>query len=154
MTDLFQAVRLGALGEFRSQIAHADINTTDAGGENLLHQAIAAGRTEIGMELIDRGIDVNHATAAGDTPLHYVAVHKSPLAEVVLRAGGRLDLANRHGNQPLWTAVFNARGDYRLVRLFIEHGADPDHKNAAGRTPRDFANQIRDAALVATLAGR
>src|SRR5438309_11499733 len=40
-----------------------------------------------------------------------------------------------HGNTPLWTAVFNSRGDGDVIRLLRSHGADSRHVNAAGRTP-------------------
>ena len=69
----------------------------------------------------------------------------------MLEGGAAVDIADRHGNQPLWAAVFNARGDYAIVRRLIECGADPAHANVHGRSPRDFAEQIGDDTLLRVL---
>lgn len=35
-----------------------------------------------------------------------------------------MDLQDRHGNEPLWTAVFNSRGYGELITLLLAHGAE------------------------------
>jgi uncharacterized protein len=153
--DIFQAVRLDDRESFRSGIDGTSINVTNEFGQNLLHEAAGWGNVVLGEELIARGVNVNHQDSIGQTPLHYAAEHKYlRIAEGILRAGGKLNISDRYGNQPLWTAVFNARGDYRLVMLVCKSGANPVHQNKAGKSPLDFARQIKDAALIAILEGK
>jgi ankyrin repeat protein len=49
---------------------------------------------------------------------------------------------NDRGNTPLWAAAFNSRGRGDLISLLLDHGADPDAANAAGRTPRELGDLI------------
>ena len=80
------------------------------------------------------------ADRAGMTPLHFAAQACSlDAAAALIAAGAPVNATDSHGNGPLWTAIYNSdeRGD--VVRLLIEHGADLDHKNRAGRSPRDLA---------------
>lgn len=53
----------------------------------------------------------------------------------------------------LWTAVFNAKGKYNIVKILKESGADSFSKNEAGRSPLDFAIQINDKDLCQILVG-
>jgi ankyrin repeat protein len=75
-------------------------------------------------------------------------------ARVLLANGARVDVEDEHGNQPLWTAVFEARGDYGVVAVLMEHDADPDHVNRHGGSPRMFASKIEDPQLLALLSKR
>jgi hypothetical protein len=50
-------------------------------------------------------------------------------------------------NSPLFSAVFDARGDYRFVRALIAAGADPNHKNKSNKSPIDIAVTIGDETL-------
>ena len=150
--DAFQAIRLRDRAALLAAIEQYGINVRSNIGENLLHQAIANGWELIAEHLISHGIDVNHQTETGSTPLHFAAERQNEIiARLALAAGARLDTADRHGNQPLWTAVFNARGDYRVVSLFMANGADPLHKNRYGKSPRDFASQIGDIDMIGLL---
>ncbi|MCK6649162.1 MAG: ankyrin repeat domain-containing protein [Bacteroidia bacterium] len=85
--------------------------------------------------------------------MHFTAVFNDQLvASEIIHNGGNLEIADNYGNTPLWTAVFNARGNYELVRLFLKNGANSLHKNNAGRSPLDFALQIKDEILVKLLS--
>jgi ankyrin repeat protein len=102
--------------------------------------------------LIRRHINVNQQDNDGMTPLHYAAVYSNhSLAEKIVNAGGSLKIVDKHGNGPLWTAVFNARGSYSIVDLFLRRGADPHHKNNHGLSPLDFAKRIEDSVLMQRL---
>jgi ankyrin repeat protein len=150
--DLFQIVRLGDKARFFSLIERAEIDQLNEFGQNLLHEAIAGKNTELGEELIRRGINVNQQDPRGQTPLHYSALHKNPaLAKKIIENGGDLGLLDAHGNQPLWTAVFNAKEDYEIVSLFRRCGGNPRHTNKHGRSPLDFAKQIGNQTLIAIL---
>jgi ankyrin repeat protein len=104
-----------------------------------------------------RHVDVNAQTTTGSTPLHYAAAHSNTnAARLILSHGGDVTIADKHGNTPLWTAVFNARGKYELVELLLQHGAAQvaTRKNLHGKSPLDFATQIGDAHLMQLLQSR
>jgi ankyrin repeat protein len=60
-------------------------------------------------------------------------------------------LEDIYGNQALWTAVFNAKGNYTVVEAFLKFKQDVEHKNKYGKSPLDFAKQITDQFLIKIL---
>ena len=61
------------------------------------------------------------------------------VAEFLLQKGSDPNVQDIHGNTPLWTAIFNAKlptDEQGVVKLLLKHGADPDHVNKYGKTPR------------------
>jgi len=150
--DLFQAIRLNDENAFYSEIDHVDVNQVNEDGQNMLHEAVAYNNFPFAKELIKRNIDVNHRDIKSQTPLHYAANHRVlDIAELILNSGGSLNVEDEYGNQPTWTAVFSARGSYEIVNCFLKFKPDIRHKNRAGRSPLDFANQINDRQLVTIL---
>jgi ankyrin repeat protein len=151
-SNLFQAIRLKDDTQYSKLIETVNINVVDDDGQSLLHEAIAHYNNGAAIDLINRGINVNIADNNGQVPLHFCALHKNPIvAAALLRNGADVNVKDIHLNNPLWTAVFNARGQYELVKLLLENGADPASKNRAGRSPLDFASQIDDKFLVSLL---
>jgi ankyrin repeat protein len=63
-------------------------------------------------------------------------------AKLLLDNGANINLKDIHGNSPIWTAIFNSKGDYKLVRLFVLKGADIDSENKHGMTSRKLAETI------------
>jgi ankyrin repeat protein len=53
-----------------------------------------------------------------------------------------LELRDKYGNTPLWTAVFNSRPSLSVVKLFLDRGAKVDNLNNAGRTPGQMIETI------------
>lgn len=112
-------------------------------GRTELHYAALADDADQIRELIARGEDPDVADGQGFTPLHLAAQERATLAAAaLLDAGANVDPVNRHGNTPLWVAVFNARDDGGMIRLLRGHGADPARPNLAGRTPLQLARTI------------
>ncbi len=147
--SLFQAIRLNDKNGFYSEIDKVYINQANEDGQNMLHEAVAYNNFAFAKALISRNINVNHQDIKSQTPLHYAANHKVlDIAELILNSGGSLNIEDDYGNQPVWTAVFNARGDYEIVKYFLRFNPDIRHKNRAGRSPLDFAKQINDQSLV------
>jgi uncharacterized protein len=122
--------------------AGLDRNIKDAYGYSLLHVAASKRAFEVANVLIKRGINVNMVDKNGQTALHYCAEFGLlELAMLLVQAGAKLDIADKHGNQPLWTAIFNDKGRndrINIIELFLQHGADPDHKNNVGKSPKDI----------------
>lgn len=75
------------------------------------------------------------------------------IAAKIIENGGKLEKKDCYGNTPLWYAVFNARGKYELIELFLQSGANSASKNNIGKSPLDFALQINDERLQRILQG-
>jgi len=152
MEAAFQVVRRGNLDFYRASAVTLDLAMVNEYGQSLLHEAVAFRQAEIALDLVLRGIDVNIVDYRRQSALHFLGFHQNAaIAERVLGAGGDVSARDTYGNTPLWYAVFNARGNYDYVKLLLAHGADATSKNAAGRSPMDFAVQIGDEALMGLL---
>ncbi len=134
---------------------HENINEFEY-DKTALHTACVSNSLNAAEVLIKNGIDVNTADRiTGAVPLHYCAVYNYfDLASLILKNGGKLNIADDYGNEPLWTAVFNVKGKMErlpIVELYLANGADKNHKNNAGRSPLDFASQVKFAPLLEVL---
>ena len=133
----------------------ANINQLEY-NRSALHAACISNATDAAELLIEKGIDVNlKDKISGATALHYCAVYNFfEIANMILKNKGKLNIADNYGNQPLWTAIFNVKGkDERLplVELYLMYGANKNHKNNAGKSPLDFANQVKYQSLLELL---
>ena len=103
-------------------------------------------------DLIKRGADVNLVDIRKLSPLYCAAQNNLPdMAKLLITNGAIIDLQNEHGNKALWDAVFNARGNYEIVKMLLESGADANHKNPSNLSPLDFAKRIGDKKLISLL---
>lgn len=149
MKNIFQAVRLNDSRTYNELISITELNILNDFKQNLLQEAIASDNTSVGIDLINRGIDVNHQERDGQTSLHFCGLYKnSVIAEAILLKGGKPNIKDIYGNNALWTSVFNARGDFRVVKALVDFGADIESKNNSNRSPLDFAKQINSKSLL------
>ncbi|MFC0349332.1 ankyrin repeat domain-containing protein [Undibacterium danionis] len=149
---IFQAVRLGDVDLFTSLIDNTDVNSTNEFGRNMLHEAIAYKQLIFVDMLLNRKINVDQKDNKGQTPLHYCAINN--LYDVVSQLiawNANASISDDYGNEVLWTAVFNARGNYDTVKLLVQHGANANHKNKNNKSPLDFAIQIEDNDMISLL---
>ncbi len=148
--DIFQAVRLGEFSlTNKDNIFDSKIEVINSLGQSLLHEAISHMQNEIAEKLISLGYNVNLKDEKGLTPLHYAALHNNLNGAIsLLSNGARVNEIDNFGNTPLWTAVFYAKGKYKMVETMLKNGGNPLNKNNTGRSPLDFASQINDEALV------
>jgi ankyrin repeat protein len=78
-------------------------------------------------------------TEDGDTALHFVArLNAVDMAQILIQAGAKVDIANNHGYTPLMIA--SERGYKRMVRHLLKAQADLDTTNESGRTAADLAH--------------
>lgn len=124
--------------------------------KSALHIACVSNAINAAKVLIEAGINVNlKDKITGATSLHYCAVYNYfDMASLILENNGKLNVQDNFGNEPLWTAVFNVRGSINklpIVELFLKNGANKNHKNNAGRSPLDFANQVKFVPLLEVL---
>lgn len=72
---------------------------------------------------------------------------------MIIDHGGDVNLIDEHGNNALWTATFNARGNYDIVKMFLSASGNHEHKNNHGRSAYDSARQINDQVLLKMFQG-
>ena len=109
----------------RKNILERNINYSNAYGRNLLQEAIVSCENAIAIDLVNKGIDIDHQDKMGWTPLHFCAQYNNiTIAELLLQEGAKVNIIDCYGNNPLWYAVFNANDDYCLVKLLVKYGAD------------------------------
>jgi len=137
--------------------AGADANARNRRGATALHYACdarpagktwnpAAQRSVIDL-LLDAGSDIEHKEKAGAAPLHRAVRARSPQAvRCLLERGARVDAT--HGRQRTTslhlathsTGASGTRGtraeQQQIVRLLLQHGANPRAKDARGNAPR------------------
>jgi uncharacterized protein len=154
--DLFQQIRLGvALDDIDEGTLLRQLHKRDEYGRTLLHEAISHAQPDYALYLLDKDIDVHKADYQGTTALHFAAFYRmAAVTDRILARHGNPNAADEHGNTPLWVGVFNARGEYALVQRLLDAGADPAPKNRYGKSPWDFACQIKDEALQQLLSAR
>lgn len=117
---------------------------TDRGGRLKIHHSALENDAAEVSRCLSVGENVDAVDRQGFTPLHFAAQQLSlDAVRVLVEAGADVTLANGWGNTALWTAVFASNGSPtiggEIVGLILKRGADPDHKNNAGKTPRDMA---------------
>jgi ankyrin repeat protein len=149
---IFQIIRRGEIDVYKTIIKKYDINLLDESGYGLLHTAIAYRQYEIALDLVNHDIDLNMRDKKKQTCLHYLGFFRNiELTRAILEKGADLEIKDSYGNTPLWYAVFNAKGNYDLVNLYLKHKADPNSINDAGKSPLLFARRISDQKLIQLL---
>jgi hypothetical protein len=118
--------------------------------------------------LLRRGANVNFVSAGpvakvkngtpalgAFTPLMLASTYGSPeVVEVLLNAGAKVNTADVRGMTPLMLAVTSDRLDPAIVRMLLEHGADPTVKSLAGETALDWAEKFGQAEVIQALGGK
>lgn len=134
----------------------ADPNEKDSSGSTALLTAIAYRSLDAISVLLENGADVTVQDKGGSTALHYAIEHKLPkvLEALLSKCPDAVSIADKHGNQPLWTAAFNARGNYEMVSMLLECGADPGHLNKVSLSPLDIPKRKGDLALLRLLESK
>lgn len=148
--NVFQLVRFNQLEDLKKIVDITNVNIfINKYEQNLLHEAISSGNLDVLKYLLECNIDVNKADEEGKTPLHYTSLYNNYEAAKLLLESNLIqkDKKDIHGNNPIWTATFNARGNYEIVKLLKQFGANPDSKNNSNRSALDFARQIEDKEL-------
>ncbi len=107
--------------------------------------AAALGDTDDVRRLLAAGADPNAVGDKGHTPLQVAVVYgRTEVIDLLLADGADPNRTDPDGSGALWTAVLSAPKAVRveIISRLIRAGADPDHKNRYGRSPRDVATRI------------
>ena len=139
-TDIRRHIRNAEDEAAKRLISSHDIDIPDGDACTPLIWAAFHNRPQLIQWLVNRGANVDHQDRNGYCALHYVAQEKHVgIARILLAAGASTELRDVYGNTPLWTASFEARGEFSMVELLVRHGASFENKNDAGKSVRDMA---------------
>ncbi|XVJ59151.1 MAG: protein kinase [Tepidisphaera sp.] len=123
------------------------VHEIDPAGNNLLMQALRAGKVDSAMLLIEQKSEVNRKAADGKTPLQLVLEapeasisynNKLILARALTDASAKADWLDADGNTPLHS--FARGADPEMIRILYK-SSDPTAKNKAGLTAACVASQ-------------
>ncbi len=159
--DVFEASTLGNDSRVRVLLdaAPALASAYSPDGFHPLGYACFFGHRALFELLVARGADLEAPArnAMRVRPLHSAVAQADPalalhMARRLLEAGASAAAVQQGGFTPLHEAAL--RGHAPLVELLLAHGADPDARNADGKTPRDCARDAGHDALARRLARR
>ena len=137
INDLRSNIEKGDYLRAKKTLKEFGIDAKDGDGRTALINAVIENKLDFVLWLIEEGADINHQDRTGYTPLHFCAQEKlENLAVLLLEKGANANVIDIYRNTPLWTAVFNAKGNLGIVKQLLKYKADPDIVNKAGRTPR------------------
>ena len=118
----------------------ADTETRYGDGTTLLHRQVCCNCLWRVQLLLEKGADVEARTTDGRTPL-FLAVEYGyiEVVKLLIERRANINTRTRSENTPLHVAAKNYGPSVLLVKLLLEHGANPIAKNDSGLTPKDIA---------------
>lgn len=89
-----------------------------------IHSASAAGRTDVLIELMNKGVNVNEKDKYGVQPLYYACLHgRDALASVLVANKANVNHVNGKGHA---LYVASSKGFASIVKMLLHNKADPN----------------------------
>ncbi|KAJ7794721.1 ankyrin repeat-containing domain protein [Mycena olivaceomarginata] len=124
---LEEAVGYGNNDALRNLLeAGADVHATTEGNGTAMHFALKLNSYELFKVLVEHGADVNTRGGPYGTALHTLSILSYEDARFCLEHGANVDAVGADGHTALHLAL--NKGNERMSRLLIEHGAVLDAK--------------------------
>lgn len=133
-----------------------DVNLPGKRGETALYKAIVKAQEEVVDLLLESGADVNLGNKDGASPLMRAASRNDgPLVERLIALGADVNAQDDIGSTTLLKVSAMNKPQTEVVRILIEHGADPNIRMNHGWSPLMFAagNGHREIAAMLLAAG-
>lgn len=123
-------------------IALVIILTTRTDKVTRLMVASQTGHADIVEKLLANGVNPNAVNGTNSALITAIRNRKLAVAKVLLSHGADANLDASTGVTPLTWAV--RTGDLELVKTLVQSGANPDRRNANGKTAADEARNSPD----------
>jgi ankyrin repeat protein len=135
VTPIHIAAHKGNIATVQTQVEFgANTTAVSQRGENALMMAAKEGHTGVVKLLLSKQtINVNTATAGGDTALHLAACKdRTAAAALLLQHGAGANALNDRGYSPLIVAAMSCSAEF--VQLLVDAGADTTVQHRLGGT--------------------
>ena len=130
-------IRREELEVIKNTVAEFGVDAPDGEDRTALINAVIENKIDIVRLLISLGANVNAQDKLGYTVLHFVGQENLiDFGKYFLEINAEINIQDIDGNPPLWTAVFNSRGSFEVVKLFLQNGANINIENNSRRTPK------------------
>lgn len=125
------------------------INLLDKMKRTPLMEAIIQHKVNIALFLIEKKSNINAREIMDWTPLHFAVQERQyEIVKKIIENGGKIDPIDKYGKTPLSLAVYNYKGDGKIIELLLKNNADPNKKNKFGVSSRSLAETISDTDVI------
>lgn len=117
----------------------------DAGGlDPIVHSALRKGHQSLAVGFLRSSAELDVRNSKGYARLHLATLRNDPaMIAVLAKAGADMNLrTNGHAGKTALHLAFRMNNP-ELILALIEGGANPGIKDAKGRIPQDYAEQLR-----------
>ena len=119
------------------------VDCYDPDKRTFLINAASMGNIKVLQFVIDCGANIDFQDKIGYSALHFAAQNRLiEITDLLIEKGANVNVRDIHGNSPIWTAIFNAKDDFTIVKKLYKAGADIETKNKHDKSPKDFGETV------------
>lgn len=137
-SDIFELARRGSVQEVQAVVEETPsvLNAKDQRGSTPLVLACYYNNIEVVSYLISKVEDINGSTKDGSPLMASAVKGYNAISKLLIAAGADVNLQDANKTTALHYAVMFK--NYDLVLMLLEAGANPNHKNNVGQSPKDY----------------
>ena len=136
--DIFELARRGSVQEVKAVVKETPnvLNAKDQRGSTPLVLACYYNNIEVVSYLIPKVEDINGSTKDGSPLMASAVKGYNAISKLLIAAGADVNLQDANKTTALHYAVMFK--NYDLVLMLLEAGANHNHKNNVGQSPKDY----------------